>query len=78
MNLPPNEAGHYIWHPTRPQRSVEAISTPNDYVPVLIQTAIAVGFVGFALSAAAWLGPKIHGKKKDESFECGIEQHGNA
>ena len=77
-NLPPNGVGHYIWHLTRPQRSVEAISTPNDYIPVLIQTAIAVGFVGFALSAAAWLGPKIHGKKKDESFECGIEQHGNA
>ncbi len=64
--------------PFIPQRTVEAISTPHDYVPVLIQTAIAVGFVGFALSAAAFLGPKIHGKKKDESFECGIEQQGNA
>ena len=43
-----------------------------------MQTLIAVGFGGFALSAAAWLGPKIPGRRKDENFECGIEQHGNA
>ncbi|HEX2617747.1 MAG TPA: NADH-quinone oxidoreductase subunit A [Flavobacteriales bacterium] len=54
------------------------MSTPHDYLPIVIQTIIAVGFVGFALSAAAWLGPKRHGRHKDESFECGIEQQGNA
>jgi NADH-quinone oxidoreductase subunit B len=45
---------------------------------VIIQLIIAGGFVGFALTAAAWLGPKRSGKQKDESFECGIEQQGNA
>jgi len=57
---------------------LEPISSPKDYVPILIQSAIALGFVGFALSAAAWLGPKVRGRKKDEKFECGIEQVGNA
>ncbi len=70
--------GTTFGHPSHRKHPVEPISSPNDYVPVLIQTAIAVGFVGFALSAAAWLGPKINGKKKNESFECGIEQQGNA
>jgi len=42
-----------------------------------MQIFIAVGFVGFALAAAAAFGPKCHGKTKDESFECGIEQQGN-
>ena len=54
------------------------MSTPHDYLPMIIQLIIAGGFVGFALTAAAWLGPKRSGKKKDESFECGIEQQGNA
>lgn len=54
------------------------MSTPEDYLPIVIQTIIAVGFVLFALTAAAKLGPKRSGKRKDESFECGIEQHGNA
>ena len=54
------------------------MSTPHDYVPIAIQTFIALGFVFFALGAASWLGPKRHGRVKDENFECGIEQYGNA
>ncbi|MEO8732961.1 MAG: NADH-quinone oxidoreductase subunit A [Flavobacteriales bacterium] len=54
------------------------MSTPHDYLPVIIQVFIAVGFVGIALAGAAWAGPKRAGKHKDESFECGIEQKGNA
>lgn len=54
------------------------MSTPQDYLPIIIQVIIAVGFVGVALGFAAWLGPKRAGKHKDESFECGIEQQGNA
>ena len=54
------------------------MSTPQDYLPIAIQTIIALGFVFFGLGAAAWLGPKRHGKTKDENFECGIEQFGNA
>jgi NADH-quinone oxidoreductase subunit A len=57
---------------------MEAFSTPADYIPIAMQTLLALGFVGGVLFLAAWLGPKVHGKRKDESFECGIEQHGNA
>lgn len=52
--------------------------SPADYLPIVFQTLIAMGFVGSVLALAAWLGPHIRGKHKDESFECGIEQHGNA
>lgn len=52
--------------------------TPQDYIPIAIQTIIAIGFVVFGLGAAAWLGPKRSGRVKNENFECGIEQEGNA
>lgn len=54
------------------------MDSPQDYIPIAIQTIIALGFVGAGLGAAAWLGPKRAGKVKDENFECGIEQYGNA
>ncbi len=54
------------------------MSTPQDFLPLIIQVVIAAGFVLVALGAAAWLGPRRNGKRKDENFECGIEQHGNA
>jgi len=54
------------------------MSTPDDFLPIAMQTLLAVGFVVFGLVFAAWLGPKRHGKHKDENFECGIEQYGNA
>jgi NADH-quinone oxidoreductase subunit A len=57
---------------------VETISSPADYLPIVLQTLLALGFVGFTLSLAAWVGPKLRGRKKDENFECGIDQQGNA
>ncbi|HMU12755.1 MAG: NADH-quinone oxidoreductase subunit A [Bacteroidetes bacterium] len=54
------------------------MSTPHDFVPIAIQTFIALGFVFGGLAFAAWLGPKRSGKAKHENFECGIEQYGNA
>lgn len=54
------------------------MDTPQDYIPIAIQTIIAVGFVAIGLGAAAWLGPKRAGRVKNENFECGIEQEGNA
>ncbi len=54
------------------------MSTPHDYVPIAIQTFIALAFVFGGLAFAAWLGPKKSGKVKDNNFECGIEQYGNA
>src|ERR1043165_10046039 len=54
------------------------MSTPADYLPILIQFIVAVGFVVFVMLATHWLGPKRHSKIKEETFECGIEVHGNA
>ena len=46
---------------------------PRDFL-----TFLALGFVFGGLAFAAWLGPKKSGKVKDDNFECGIEQYGNA
>ena len=54
------------------------MSTPHDYIPIALQTFIALGFVFGGLAVAAWLGPKRSGQVKNENFECGIEQYGNA
>ena len=69
----------------RPRRKASAphhpsftVSTPHDYIPIALQTFIALGFVFGGLAVAAWLGPKRSGQVKNENFECGIEQYGNA
>ena len=54
------------------------MSTPHDYLPIAFQTLLAIGFVLFALGATSITGPKRRGQTKDENFECGIEQYGNA
>ncbi len=53
-------------------------STSIDYLPILIQFVFAAGFVALVLLISNYLGPKRHSKNKDVSFECGVEQHGNA
>ena len=54
------------------------MNMPENYVPILIQASIAIGFVLVSLVASHFLGPKVHGDVKDEAFECGIESEGNA
>lgn len=54
------------------------MSSAQDYIPILIQAAVAVGFVVAVLIATHLLGPKLNAKKKDASWECGIEEIGNA
>ena len=51
---------------------------PQDYIPVLIQTLLALGFVITTLLATHLLGPKRFSRAKLENFECGIEGLGNA
>lgn len=51
---------------------------PENYIPILIQIAVALGFVVFTLLGSHFLGPKVKGKKKDEAFECGVEVQGDA
>ncbi|HPA35406.1 MAG TPA: NADH-quinone oxidoreductase subunit A [Chitinophagales bacterium] len=39
---------------------------------------VALGFVLLVMGVTHWMGPKHKSKVKLESFECGIEVHGNA
>ena len=53
----------------------------SDYVPILIQSVVAFGFVAVTMTLTHVIGgkrKKIHTLRKDENFECGIEIKGNA
>ena len=54
------------------------MSTPESYLPILIQLAFSIGFVVLALFLSQLLGPKKKTKQKLEVFECGIESQGDA
>jgi NADH-quinone oxidoreductase subunit A len=54
------------------------LSTPLDYLPIVMMFLVAGGFVGFTMVVTHWLGPKRKTKIKLETFECGIESKGNA
>jgi NADH-quinone oxidoreductase subunit A len=51
---------------------------PSGYFPVVLQALVALGFVVFVLVVTHLLGPYRRSKRKDESFECGIEVQGDA
>ena len=50
----------------------------SQYTPVLIQAAVAIGFVVFVMLVTHFLGPRDKSKIKLENFEAGIESVGNA
>ena len=54
------------------------MSTPAEFLPIAVQTVIAIVFVGTMLGLASWIGPKLPGKTKEGNFESGIEPQGNA
>ena len=56
------------------------MSLPESYIPILIQAAVGLGFVLLSLAGTHFLGPKQQkgNRRKNESFECGIEVEGNA
>ena len=54
------------------------MNLPENYIPVLIQAAVGLGFVLLSVLGTHFLGPKNSSKKKNESFECGYEVEGNA
>ena len=56
----------------------EISNSPSSYFPILLQLIVAVGFVVTTMLVTHLLGPKRKSKVKLESFECGIEQQGNA
>jgi NADH-quinone oxidoreductase subunit A len=54
---------------------------PSDYIPVLLQSVVAFGFVAVTMVATHFIGgkrKKFHSIRKDQNFECGIEIKGNA
>lgn len=53
-------------------------TTPIDYLPILMQMILAVGFVVGTIIISGKLGPKRSSEAKDKNFECGIESVGNA
>jgi NADH-quinone oxidoreductase subunit A len=50
----------------------------SEYLPILIQGVVAMGFVVTSMIVSHWWGPKRNTKHKLESFESGIESIGNA
>ncbi len=54
------------------------VYTPIDYLPIMIQSFVVLGFVITTMAVTHFLGPKRKTKQKLENFECGIEGMGNA
>ena len=54
------------------------ISSPLDYLPIILMFLVALGFVVTTMVASHRLGPKKKSKIKLDVFECGIEAQGNA
>lgn len=51
---------------------------PSGYLPIVLQSLVALGFVALVLIAVPMLGPRRKSAKKGENFESGIESIGNA
>ncbi|TGE25966.1 NADH-quinone oxidoreductase subunit A [Hymenobacter aquaticus] len=51
---------------------------PVDFLPIVVQFALAIAFVAFAMIVSHLVGPNRKSKVKNEAFECGIESVGNA
>jgi len=51
---------------------------PQDYIPILIQSLVVLGFVISTMLLTHYLGPKRFSRAKLENFECGVEGMGNA
>lgn len=56
------------------------MNLPENYLPILIQAGVALGFVAVSLLGAHYLGPKQRKDTvdKNKSFECGVESEGDA
>jgi len=58
--------------------SMEAQSLPVNYLPIIIQMLVALGFVVTTMIVTHKIGPKRKTKDKLTPFESGIEVIGNA
>lgn len=57
---------------------MQAQSAPIDFLPIIFQVIVALGFVVTTLVATHLLGPKRKTSDKLETFESGIKVVGNA
>lgn len=57
---------------------METQSVPVDFLPIIFQVIVALGFVVVTLVATHYLGPRRKTKDKLETFEAGIKTIGNA
>lgn len=53
-------------------------SAPIDYIPILIQLAVAVSFGVTTIIGTHLIGPKVRTENKLSAFESGVEVVGNA
>jgi NADH-quinone oxidoreductase subunit A len=53
-------------------------SNQLDYLPIIMQSLLAIGFVAGTIAISGKLGPRRLSETKDANFECGIESLGNA
>ena len=58
---------------------MEKVYLPGDFLPVVLQLIVALGFVVAVMIATHLIGRKrVRSISKEENFECGIEVKGNA
>ena len=57
---------------------METTSTAQDFLPILFQVIVALGFVVVTLTATHFLGPKRKTSDKLSTFEAGVKVVGNA
>lgn len=58
--------------------SNDVANLPIDYVPILLQLAVALGFGVTTIVGTHFLGPKVKTANKLSAFESGVEVIGNA
>ena len=51
---------------------------PSDYLPILVQLLLALGFIVLTMIVTHSVGPKRNSVLKDAPFECGVEAKGDA
>ena len=56
----------------------ETTSTAQDFIPIIFQIIVALGFVVVTLVATHFLGPKRKTSDKLATFEAGVKSVGNA
>jgi NADH-quinone oxidoreductase subunit A len=58
--------------------TMETTSTAQDFLPIIFQVIVALGFVVVTLFATHFLGPKRQTSDKLSTFEAGVKVVGNA